>query len=173
MNLRRTSRSPASPTRGGGTTDVTSSVLDMNGFDGVMYIALLGDVTSNSVLTLTAKENTANSTSSPTPTITGAATAAYTATATDADNKALMVDVCRPLKQYQFLVLSRATPTRSSTASSRSSTAPTSSPPSRTRPSSPRRSPSARNPADSGNVRRGGSRRPDALFSQSTSPTGT
>jgi hypothetical protein len=92
------------------TTDVTGSVSDMNGFDGIMYIALLGDVTVNSVLTLTAKENTANSTSSPTPTaITGAATAAYTATATDSDNKALVVDVCRPLKQFQFPVLSRAT----------------------------------------------------------------
>ncbi|HEX9344231.1 MAG TPA: hypothetical protein VF995_11535 [Actinomycetota bacterium] len=91
-----------------GTTDVTSSVLDMAGFDGVIYVALLGDVTVNSVLTLTAKENTANSTSTPTPTsITGGATAAYTATATDSDNKALVVDVNRPLRQFQFCILSR------------------------------------------------------------------
>jgi len=90
------------------TTDVTSSVLDMTGYDSVMFVAALGDVTVNSVLTLTVKENTANSTSSPTPTaITGAATAAYTATATDADNKLLVVDVLRPAQRYVFCILSR------------------------------------------------------------------
>ena len=49
------------------TTEVLSSVLDMQGYDGVMFIALLGDITATSVLTLTAKGNSANSTSSPSP----------------------------------------------------------------------------------------------------------
>src|SRR4051812_1089871 len=77
------------------TTDVTSSVVDMAGWDGCLFIALLGDVTSTSVLTLTAKENTANSTSSPTP-ATVKATDAVTAGASDCDNKTLVVDVQRP-----------------------------------------------------------------------------
>ncbi|MCU9611823.1 hypothetical protein OEK97_28360, partial [Escherichia coli] len=48
-------------------TEVLTSVLDMQGYDGVMFVALLGDVTATSVLTLTAKGNTASSTSSPSP----------------------------------------------------------------------------------------------------------
>lgn len=91
-------------------TDVTTSVFDMQGYDGICYIAYLGDVTNTSVLTLTAKENTASSTSSPTPTaITGGATDAFTASASSADDKFLVVDIYRPLKRYQYAVLSRGT----------------------------------------------------------------
>lgn len=93
-----------------GTSEQDSTVLDMTGFDAVLFIALLGDVTSGSVITLTVKENSANSTSSPTPTaVTNAATAAYTAGATDADNAALIVDVVRPTKRYVFAALTRTT----------------------------------------------------------------
>ncbi|MXS81569.1 hypothetical protein [Nitrosomonas oligotropha] len=87
-------------------TEVLSSVLDMSGYDGVIFIALLGDVTVNSVLTLTAKGNTANSTSSPTP-VTQKATDAYTAAASDADNKLLIVDVPKPQLRYIFASLTR------------------------------------------------------------------
>ena len=91
-----------------GTTEVLSSVLDMADWDGVLFLVLLGDVTVNSVLTATAKENTASSTSSPTPTaVTDGATAAFTAAAADADNKVLAVDVVRPSKRYVFLSLTR------------------------------------------------------------------
>jgi hypothetical protein len=78
------------------------------GYDGVVFVALLGDVTATSVLTLTAKENTASSTSSPTPTaVTDGATAAFTAGASDADNKLLVVDVIRCNKRYIFASLTR------------------------------------------------------------------
>lgn len=87
-------------------TAVTSSVLDMQGFDGVMYIALLGDVTDTAVLTLTANGNSANSTSSPTP-VAQKATAAFTADASSADSKVLVIDVARPTLRYQFAVLTR------------------------------------------------------------------
>ena len=50
------------------TSSQDSSVLDMQNYDGVMFIALTGDVLTTAVLTLTAKGNTANSVSSPTPT---------------------------------------------------------------------------------------------------------
>lgn len=89
-------------------TAVTSDVLDMSGYDGVMFIALTGDVTATSVLTLTAKANSANSTSSPTP-VTQKATDAFTAGAADADSKALVVDVYRPTLRYVFVELTRTT----------------------------------------------------------------
>ena len=89
-------------------TEVLSSVLDMSGYDGVMFIALLGDVTATSVLTLTAKGNTASSTSSPTP-VTQMATAAFTAGDSDADSTALVVDVYDPAMRYAFASLTRTT----------------------------------------------------------------
>ena len=89
-------------------TEVLSSVLDMSGYDGVMFIALLGDVTATSVLTLTAKGNTASSTSSPTP-VTQKATAAFTAGDSDADSTALVVDVYDPAMRYAFASLTRTT----------------------------------------------------------------
>lgn len=89
-------------------TEVLTSVLDMTGFDGVMFVALLGDVTATSVLTLTAKGNTASSTSSPTP-VTQVATAAFTAGASDADDKALVVDLYDPMMRYAFASLTRTT----------------------------------------------------------------
>ncbi len=91
-------------------TAVTSSVLDMAGYDGVLFLAALGDVTSGSILTLTANENTANSTSSPTPTaITGGASSGATAGATNYDSKIIAVDVYRPTKRYVYVVLTRTT----------------------------------------------------------------
>jgi hypothetical protein len=75
----------------------------------VMFIALLGDVTSGSVLTLTPKSNTANSTSSPTPTSHTGAAATFTAGASDADSKALITDLYKPLQQYVFANLTRTT----------------------------------------------------------------
>lgn len=94
-----------------GTSAQNSSVLDMSGYDSVIFIAMLGDVTSGSVLTLTINENTASSTSSPTPTaVTDGATAAYTAGASDADSKCLVVDVHRGLtKRYVYAALTRTT----------------------------------------------------------------
>lgn len=90
-----------------GTSDLTTDVLDMSGFEGVLFIALLGDVTAASVLTLTAKGNTADSVSSPTP-VTQKATAPFTAGASDADSKAIILDLYKPTLRYQFAVLSRA-----------------------------------------------------------------
>lgn len=88
-----------------GQTELVSDVLDMQGWDGVMFIAMLGDVTDTSVLTLTVKGNTANSTSSPTPVTQGSAT--FTAGATDADSKVLAVDISNPMLRYAFASLTR------------------------------------------------------------------
>lgn len=50
------------------TSETTTTVEDMAGYDEITYIVKFGDVDAAAVLTLTLKENTASSTSSPTPT---------------------------------------------------------------------------------------------------------
>lgn len=91
-----------------GTSTLTTDVLDMTGYDSVMFVAMLGDVTDTSVLALTAKGNSADSVSSPTPTTyEGAAT--YTAGASDADGKLMIVDIEKPRDRYVFATLARGT----------------------------------------------------------------
>src|ERR1043166_586765 len=85
-----------------GTTDIDSARVDMTGFDSVMFIALLGDVTSTSALQLIAKSNAADSTSSST---TEKAGTAITAGASDYDNKALVVDLHKPQNRYAYCTL--------------------------------------------------------------------
>ncbi len=93
-----------------GTTDQDSAVVDLSGWDGVLFVGMLGDVTSTSVLQLVTYGNTASSTSSPTPVaITGGATVAYTASTSDADSTAMIVDVIRPSKRYAFARIKRGT----------------------------------------------------------------
>ena len=75
-----------------GTTDATSDVLDMSGYDGVCFIAFLGTVTDASDLTFLAYENTASSTSSPTPTAVTSATTGVVAAATSS-NKYMLLDI--------------------------------------------------------------------------------
>lgn len=90
-------------------TEIVSDVLDMAGYDSVMFIAVLGDISDTCVLTLTIKGNTANSTSSPTPVAVTDGSCTYTAGASDADNKLMIVDVLRPAKRYVFASLTRTT----------------------------------------------------------------
>lgn len=84
------------------TTDVDSSRVDMTGYDSVMFIAILGDVTVGAVLSLTAKSNAADSTSSST---TEKAGTTITAGASDYDNKMLIVDLHRPTLRYAYCSL--------------------------------------------------------------------
>ena len=85
-----------------GTTDQDSTVLDMSGYDGVLFAWLLGDATSGSVLELQVFGNTASSTSSPTPVELTVDDVTYTAGASDADNKVMVVDCIRPAYRYVF-----------------------------------------------------------------------
>jgi len=91
-----------------GTSEQKSSVLDMAGFDAVAFIAVFGTVTDASVITLTAYENSASSTSSPAPVaVTGGATASLTASTSS--NTFMVVDVIRPSKRYVFADITRTT----------------------------------------------------------------
>lgn len=86
------------------TGTVTTSVVDTQGFNSIAFVAALGDVTSTSVLTLTAKTNSANSTSSPAP-VASADTVTFTAGATNADNNMLVLDFNKPRQRYVFATL--------------------------------------------------------------------
>lgn len=87
-------------------TAVESDILDMSGYEGVLFLAMLGDVTTTSVLTLACQQNTANSTSGM-ATLAGSAT--FTAGASDADSKVLALDVYRPRERYVRAYLTRTT----------------------------------------------------------------
>jgi hypothetical protein len=86
-------------------SELVTDILDMSGYEGVMFIAPTGDVDSGCVLTLTVKGNSANSVSSPSPVTQASAT--FTAGATDADSKVLVVDVHKPPLRYVFGSLTR------------------------------------------------------------------
>ena len=91
-----------------GQTALTTDIVDTQGFDSIAFLALLGDVSDTSVLTLTAKTNSADHLTVPTP-ITLADTATFTAGASDADSKILMLDLHMPRDRYVWAVLTRTT----------------------------------------------------------------
>ena len=86
-----------------GTSTLTSDAIDMAGWDGVVFLADLGDVTSGSVLGLTAEHSDNDSTGFDD--LEGPL--AFTAGASDADNKMLILEVTRPEKRYVRAVLTR------------------------------------------------------------------
>lgn len=90
----------------GAQTEILSDTVDMQGFDSVMFVAITGDVSNTSVLTLTVKSNPTDSTSGGTTEKAGTAT---TATATSADTKLIIVDVLRPTQRYCFASFTRTT----------------------------------------------------------------
>lgn len=87
-------------------TDVTGTILDMAGFEGVMFVALTGDVTDTSALALKAEQNTLNQAGGM---VELKGSASFTAGATSADNKALVLDVHKPRKRYVRALLKRGT----------------------------------------------------------------
>lgn len=85
-------------------TEVVTDVVDTQGYQSIAFIALLGDVTDGSVLTLTGKTNDEDSTSGAE---TLDETATFTAGASDADNKLLILDLHQPRQRYVFASLTR------------------------------------------------------------------
>ena len=87
-----------------GQTELTTDVIDMAGWRGVVFVAHLGDVTTGSVLGFVVDHS---------DTGVGAwddleGPLAHTAGASDADNKLLVLDVCRSEKRYLRARLSRS-----------------------------------------------------------------
>lgn len=89
-------------------TAIEGTAVDTQGFESVRFLAITGDVTATSVLTLKAQSGAASNGSDATD-ITGATTAAFTAGASDADSKILSLDVIKPTKRYVRPVLTRTT----------------------------------------------------------------
>ena len=80
-----------------GTGTQSSDILDMAGWDGVIFMAKFDDVDNTATLTLRVQQNTANSASGM-ATLSGSAT--YTAAATDADDDLLILDIHKPRERY-------------------------------------------------------------------------
>jgi hypothetical protein len=88
-----------------GTTDQTTSTVDMANYDGVMFIALFGTLTATQVTSIYARQGQASNMSD-------AADLANTRVGplADADsNKALVLDIYRPQERYVNLVVDRGT----------------------------------------------------------------
>lgn len=88
------------------TTALTSDVIDMKGYDGCTFIALLGDVTDTSALELVVQQGDESDGSDAADTT---VSATFTAGASDADNNVLAVEILRPSKRYVRAKLVRGT----------------------------------------------------------------
>lgn len=78
-------------------TPTKADIIDMNGFESVMFIAAMGNVLTTAALALKAAGATTNS-SGAMALLTGSA--AFTAGASDADDKLLVLDVVKPPYRY-------------------------------------------------------------------------
>ncbi|HEY1188545.1 MAG TPA: hypothetical protein VGE74_12910 [Gemmata sp.] len=99
----------ASAAAAGAQTDLDGSVIDLaadGGYDGVLFVAQLGDVTATCVLELQCQGSANANGSSPS---TEATTGTFTAGASDADSKLMVLDVVRPANRYVFSRLKRGT----------------------------------------------------------------
>lgn len=88
-----------------GQTELVSDTVDMAGWTGVVFMASLGDVTTGSVLGLTAEHS--DDDDSNFEDLDGALS--FTAGASDADNKLMILDIVRPEKRYVRASLTRTT----------------------------------------------------------------
>ena len=88
-------------------TDANTTILDMSGWDGVVFVVPIEDSANTGVATLTVEANTANSDSGMAA-ISGAVATATSASGDDLNGKLLIVDVYRPQKRYVQAALTSA-----------------------------------------------------------------
>lgn len=92
-----------------GSTDSNGTGVDMQadgGYDGVMFVALLGTLTANQVTTLKAQVSSDDGSSD---TYADLANSQTSAAADDDDNQCLVLDVYQPPERYVRPVVERAT----------------------------------------------------------------
>ncbi len=94
-----------------GSADIEGTVIDMEGFEGVMFIVMVGAVTSGAVTTIKAQQGTD-------ATVTDAADLLGTSiTIADTDDeKVKYLDIYKPLERYVRLYTDRATQNATITA---------------------------------------------------------
>lgn len=90
----------------GAQTALTSDIVDLKDFGGVVFAALLGDVSSGCVLTLNVEHGDESGGGDMAATT---LSATFTAGASDADSKLLTVEHYHPLKRYARAKLTRTT----------------------------------------------------------------
>ena len=96
------------PVAASDSIDSNSDILDMSGFEGVVFVAVITDSVATGVATLTAQGSTANSDGAMAG-LTGAAATATCVVNDDLNDKILIVDVYRPTKRYIQATLTSAT----------------------------------------------------------------
>ena len=87
-----------------GTTDQNSSIIDMSGWDGVLFLAAFGVITATAVTSIKVQQDTDPAGG----TMADLAGTAVTV-ADDDDNQVAGVDVYRPRERYVRLVIDRGT----------------------------------------------------------------
>jgi len=87
------------PVAAASSTDSNSDILDMTGFDGVVFIAPIEDSVSGGVATLKVEQDVANSDAGM-ALITGASAVATSAANDDLNGKVLVLDVYKPQERY-------------------------------------------------------------------------
>ena len=88
-----------------GTSAITSSAIDMAGYDGCLFIVPIGTIVSGAVTSLKAQQSSDDGSSDDYSDIAGTS---QTIADTD-DDKLFYVDILYPQKRYLKLVVSRAT----------------------------------------------------------------
>lgn len=101
-------REIGAPIAAGSAIDSNSDIIDMAGYEGVVFVATVTDSVNTGVATLKVEQNDANSDSGMAA-LAGASVAATSGADDDLNNKLLMVDVYRPRERYVQAVRTSAT----------------------------------------------------------------
>ena len=88
-----------------GVTTLTSDVVDMQNFDGLVFLAALGDVLDTGVNVLQAQHSDVGDGSGMNDI--AASVVSFTAGASDADNKLMLLEIARPTKRFLRVTLTR------------------------------------------------------------------
>ncbi len=92
-----------------GTTDQNGTGVDMQGFESVTFVALLGTLTATQVTSLKAQQSDDNGVANASSGMAGSDSGAL---ADADDDKGIVLTVVQPTKRYVRPVLLRGTPTR-------------------------------------------------------------
>lgn len=96
------------PVAAASNTDDNSTILDMQGYDGVCFIAPITDSAATGVATLKVEQDDANADGGMAA-LAGASATVTCAINDDVNDQALVVDVYKPTKRYVQAVLTSAT----------------------------------------------------------------
>ncbi|BBO73343.1 hypothetical protein DSCW_07600 [Desulfosarcina widdelii] len=92
-------REVGAPVAAADDTDDNSDIVDMSGYEGVVFIGTVTDSVATGVATLTAEQNSTSSDAGMAA-LTGATATATCTTNDDLNNKTLILDVYRPRERF-------------------------------------------------------------------------